>query len=200
MKERIIAFHYNGDTHSQGAPQDVETSTVDTNKQRQYDVSMDRDGSHWSLDYEWELRSVTLPEWMATREFCNITFNIGVYWMLAYGATLEWPESWFRSLMKLSRDTRFAAVQLLASNPARMRSPFRINLREKVIAWCEQDPASRQYQSPLSPKQIAAVMGPYGYLTMKRIDESTYHASRYHTWGVALPREAKATISAGASA
>ena len=51
-------------------------------------------------------------------------------------------------------DEQEKALRLLTS---KLRSPFRIRLREQVLLWCRQPAGERRHATPLSPRQLACL-------------------------------------------
>jgi hypothetical protein len=116
------------------------------------------------------VREVELPEWMSADEWCRNYITWKYVW--ASGVELTWSEAWQRGLARLSFADRYAACKLLRTK--KFRSEFRKSLRDQIVAWLEAAPEARNYASPLSDRQWAAIAAPH-YET-KRAEECAYRA------------------------
>lgn len=118
---------------------------------------------------KWSVIEVMLPEWLTTAEWVRRT--VCFKYAVGRGVQLEtWPERWVRRMLDQSPEVVTAVAKLLNADPARMRSDFRKSLRERVVAWMDEE--SPQYASPLSPKQVACVV--YNAWEVQRNEASLY--------------------------
>jgi len=126
-------------------------------------------------ELRWEVRKVSLPDWLSPEEWVKSWVAFKFLWGL--GASKDWPESWQRGLIALPMAERYAAIALLGTK--NFRSEFRKSLRDQIVAWCETAPESRKFKSPLSVRQWDAAIGPRGAQAAKRAGESLYHDNKY---------------------
>ena len=99
---------------------------------------------------------VEAPAWMSA-DFL-ISHWISLRYAAAVGVNLRtWSEEHVLGALALDRKWQYAVADLINTDPARMRSPFRISLREQVVSWLE-NPAERKYDTPLSAKQAAYLL------------------------------------------
>ena len=196
MTNRIIVFEYTGIEHFYPVPREANPETIDFSIKKTYDISLDGDGSHWSNLPRYEKRSVDLPDWLTTEEFCQGWYD-SLRYLIAFGASLDWPEAWLRGLKQMeTAQQRYGAIQLLKANAERMRSAVRKSIREQIIVWLTTEPSTRVYTMPMSPRQCEIAMGPYGALTMEKIRTCVYRWPK--EWGEEVPHvntESEALIS-----
>ena len=84
----------------------------------------------------------------------------------------ETAQRWF---FPRSPAVQYAMIRLLRARPERMRSELRIKLRQQVLDWLAQAPDPRQYESPLSRRQMEVLVGDRERIESRRIEEAIYH-------------------------
>lgn len=94
--------------------------------------------ANWDFDMPvdvklWEKREVTIPGWMNPDDYP--TEDISLRWFVEFGGSMEWPESWYRGLNKLSEKEKYAAIKLL--NQKSFRSEKRRDIRARIAAWLD---------------------------------------------------------------
>ncbi len=172
MKLLHIVFEYTDTGHSRSTPTILDPKVTNWDLRRTYDISMDQDGSHWGDELAFELRTFNAPDWMTNLQF--VAYHIQIRHLHAYGANWDWPQKWIEELLQMPSEQRYFTTQLLKSVPDRMRSKIRKSIRMQIIQWMETDPESRDYRTPLSPRQLTIVAGPYGKRKLQAIDRSLY--------------------------
>ena len=119
----------------------------------------------------WEVREITLPDWLAPEEWLRNT----TVWKWAWGCGVdpEWPEAWQRTLAQggFSCAQRIACVKLLGTK--KFRSEFRASLKEQLVAWIE-NPEGRKYDRPFSQRQWDRLINVYVAREARQLDEALY--------------------------
>jgi hypothetical protein len=100
---------------------------------------------------KYEVREVTLPDWLSPEEWLRDAVPWKYNWGM--GVNEEWPESWQRALLMIGAPQRLACVNLLKVK--KFRSDFRASLRVQLESWIE---GNREYDSPFSRRQWDALI------------------------------------------
>jgi len=125
----------------------------------------------------YEVRTVTLPEWLSLEEWLRTNISWAFLWNDA--RIIELPEEFQRGLMKMSGDgLREACVTLLATK--NFRSGFRLSLRNQLVEWLVTPEDKRAYRTPFSPRQIEKLVTARDGFNGKNRATRTYYAVRYN--------------------
>jgi hypothetical protein len=136
-------------------------------------VSWDNDMLVQATRYE--VRPVTLPEWLSLEEW--LRSNISWSYLWADARTMELPENFQRALLNFSGGLREAMVALLSTK--NFRSNFRKSLRDQLVNWIETPVEDRQYNMPFSRRQIESLVSQREEWTAKNRSNRLYYAHRY---------------------
>jgi hypothetical protein len=147
--------------------------SVDLNETVVQCVSWDNDMLVQNTRYE--VRTVTLPEWLSLEEWLRSTTSWSYLW--ADARTMELPENFQRALLNFSGGLREAMVALLVTK--NFRSSFRQSLRDQLVKWIETPVEARQFNMPFSRRQIEALVKVRDEWTAKNRSTRVYYANRY---------------------
>ena len=183
MKRHRILFERRGE-NSTTAPDPVRPWdwSVDLSETRSYCLSFDDD--RLVTCERWQLRDITLPDWLSPEEWCRDN----VFWQQLWdmGVPEDWPEVWQRGLQGFTPAQVLASVKLLRTE--KFRSEFRRDLRQQLVLWFDQVPP-RAHRSPFSPRQWDALIDRWTARDARRLSENGYHARRYRAPGREVPPE-----------
>jgi hypothetical protein len=116
---------------------------------------------------------VTLPDWLPVDEWIRYS----VEWSFCWGVGVDptWDERLQRWLVSITAEDAYSVAKLFSAN---LRSTFRKSLRDQIRAWVD-DP-DRQYDSPLSRKQWAALTK-FDARNARSATTTLYYQHRYQT-------------------
>jgi hypothetical protein len=121
----------------------------------------------------WGIGDVTIPDWLAPRQWLRGRSHWRWFWGL--GGQADWPEAWQRGLLEFgSCAQRLGCIRLLGADPKRQRSILRISLRQQLIHWLETPPELRHFTQPFSYKQWDYVANGYIMVEARRLDAKLY--------------------------
>lgn len=117
----------------------------------------------------YQVHDVTIPVWMTPEEFCQDHVRWEYTW--AAGIDPRWPEHWQRAFLGAGMPQRHVAGKLLSSD---LRSAFRAEAADRIVAWLSTPPGERKYPSPLSGRHWSALTSRYDEMEATRIAEDLY--------------------------
>jgi hypothetical protein len=171
MKTHQILCQHTGEiSYTSKDPVAVWAGQVDLTEQQDCILSSD-DWRPVSVP-KWEVREVTLPDWLSPEGWIRDS----VYWKYCWGSGVdrEWPEGWQRGLLRMNTAERLACVKLLKVKT--FRSEFRASLRDQLEKWLETPSDLRQHNSPFSTRQWDCLIDDRLAREAKYVDEGLYRS------------------------
>lgn len=161
------------------SPVDVYNPTVWT------DAKLDEEGTYcWHSD-DWRLveaknynvADVEIPEWLTAEEY--IKHNIS--WKYVFGFCKDGVKTTIdRNFLLWLRDSgaseceKLAMIRLMETQT--FRSDFRKSMKDRIVEFVNTPADKRQYNSPLSPRQMDCIMGPQTAFSARRISSNLYRS------------------------
>ncbi len=137
------------------------------------------DDSHPTTRPRYEVRLVTLPDWLSAEEW--IQDRVKWRWTWGFGVDPTWPESWQRFVAALSGHpaNRLAVVQLL--RVAEPKGDVRRSLRAQLLTWLKTPVEQRRFDTPFSPKQWGCLTNRWIARRAHQQDQALYYQSHAAT-------------------
>ncbi len=101
----------------------------------------------------WAVKEIELPEWLPAEEWCKKHLS----WQYAWGEGLpqDYDETRARQVAYFFHDAqRRAVIHLLTK---KLRSKFRLSLKDQLEDWLDTPQEHRKYSSPFSTRQWIAL-------------------------------------------
>lgn len=125
--------------------------------------------------HKYERHDVVLPSWLTPEEWLGALVDWKYVWGM--GADPRWPEAWQRGLKRIGGSVERATACALLG--AKLKSEFRMKLRDQILAWIETPPEERKYASPLSHKQWDAATNVHAARAATNKAEGLYRDRSY---------------------
>lgn len=148
-----------------------EGKKVDLSAEDNFCISYDDDGLVKAQVYSVE--EVTLPSWLSPEEWLASHSNWHFHW--AMGMDPTWPEQWQRGLMTLSALACYVLSGLIRATP---RGDFKASLKAQLTSWLDLKPELREFQHPLSMRQMECLYGYGKHDDAKRAETQVYLSLR----------------------
>lgn len=178
MKVWRVLFDGKCNENSDSAKEPVKEYKGEEDLNEEITQCMNWDNDMLVTSKRYEVKEVTLPEWLSVEEWISSRIEWSYFWSIPKAVTL--PENYQRVLVKMQNSMyRDALVALLAAQ--KLRSPLKISLQKQVIDWIETSPENRKYAFPLSDKQCDLLIWNKFSASLENKNRSTnlYYSSRY---------------------
>jgi len=124
----------------------------------------------------YEVVTIELPTWLPAAEWLARSVQWKYAW--GFGVTHSWDAAAARwiAYSDIGEVLKYELVKLLGAKRSRMRSSFRISLRERVEEWLATPADDRSYNFPLSPRQQDALTKYSKPWEVKNLSSSIYRS------------------------
>jgi hypothetical protein len=126
---------------------------------------------------DYAVSNVELPEWLSAEDYVKHHTS----WKYVFGFCKDGIKTtidknfliWLRD-SGASECEKLAMIRLMETQT--FRSDFRKSMKDRIVEFVNTSADKRQYNSPLSPRQMDCIMGPQTGIEARRISSNLYRS------------------------